>query len=498
MSNTRRSVVRCGASATVRTSRWTLFCLMATAGGTSVHQAAADSILQNNPGSFDVAQATGVFNGAVPIIPPAPTPPSSPYAKIDELKIRGWLLPVPGAANTLDQGLFGIRDTLANYGISYFGIEAATFSDNVIRHALPAGNQFSKHSRDLQAYSGQLPTYTSVSNAYLLYDLRRYGIPDGQIVVGSNLTTTNWNPSGPDGILLSEASYYQTLFNKKVELKAGYLQNSVEFVGAQVGGSLANGVFGVTASLLNENGEDSSNTSTPGLDVKVYLPDHFYDKVGVTRAISPDGPLAERAQNPTGASFKVSNAGVFWINEVGYRVSAAPGQASTWVRADANYTSSRYTEILSPQVRHSPNYGLYFLADRQLIQTAPHGGPGSASQGLYAGFSIEYAPPYFDRFSQYYEARIYGFGLVPGRPHDLASIVATRNIFSQEAIDVAHRQGLLAHDNVNAITGSYGFSIFHGINLNVGMQYTDHPTAVSYTRSTGSALNVLVNTIIFL
>ena len=391
-----------------------------------------------------------------------------------------------------------MRNALADNGISYFGIEAATYSDNLLRHGLPPGNQFAPDSRDLQQYSGQLPTYTSVFNMYLLYDLRRYGIPDGQLVVGADLISTNWNPSGPDGIIMSEASYYQTFFNKKVEVKLGYVQNSVEFVGAQVGGSLANGIFGVTASLLNENGQNSSGASTPGLNVKVYLPDNFYDKAGVARATSPNGLLVERAQNPTGASFKVSNAGVFVINEFGYRVDATPERPEMWIRAAANYTSSRYNLVSSPQRRDSPNFGLYLLADRQLIQTAPNAGLGSAVRGIYAGFSTEYAPSYFNVFSQYYEARIYGFGLIPGRPHDLASVVATRNVFSGYAVRRARSQGFLAHDSVNAITGSYGFSVLHGVNINVGLQYTDHPTAVRYTRSTGSALNVLLNAVIFL
>ena len=63
---------------------------------------------------------------------------------------------------------------------------------------------------------------------------------------------------------------------------------------------------------------------------------------------------------------------------------------------------------------------------------------------------------------------------------------------------LARGQGLLAHDNVNAITGSYGASVLPGVNINVGVQYTDHPTAITYTRSTGSALNILLNTVIFL
>ena len=109
-----------------------------------------------------------------------------------------------------------------------------------------------------------------------------------------------------------------------------------------------------------------------------------------------------------------------------------------------------------------------------------------------------HTPSYFNTFSTYYEGRLYGFGLIPGRPNDLVSAVLNHNIFSGAAIGAAHSRGLLTHDGVTAYTVSYGASVLPGVNLNLGLSFTDHPTAVTYNRSTGSALNVLLNTIIFL
>ena len=453
-----------------------------------------------NTGLMQLAQGT-VTPVPAPnavIAPPSPPPGQNPYALADSLRIRGWIIPVPGASATVDQGLFGVRNKLAESGISYFGISATTFQDNLLRHALPAGNAFGKHSRDNQLYNGQLPTYVTQNQFYALYDLQRYGIPDGQIVFNVSSISTNWNPAGPNGLYLGEASYYQTFFNRKVEVKVGSLQNSVEFLGAQVGGSLASGVFGPNAGIPVENGLNSSGFPTYGVNVRLNLSDNLYTKGTVQRAISPDGSIAERSNNPTATNLKVSNAGVLVLDEVGYRIDPSPGQMQMWIRGAASFTTSRYRELANPLRREQPNYGLYFLADRQLVQTAPNAGFGSARRGIYGGFTFEHAPSYFNTFSTYYEGRLYGFGLIPGRPNDLVSLVANHSQFSGDAVSAARGRGLLAHNGVSTYTASYGAIALPGVNVNVGVSYTDHPTAVTYTRSTGSALNVLLNTVIFL
>lgn len=501
-------------------SSWALFAMALIAAGATAGPVLAADLAVDGPGT-QVAQAGSLPPAVSPssqtgpqqVPPPVagsgggggvseytlrPTPPlqQDPYALADRLKLRGWTVPLPSANNTLDQGLFGVRNALAEKGISYFGFSTSTFQDNVLRHGLPPGNAFGPHSRDLQQYSGQLPTYTSANTIFIMYDLGRYGIPDGQIAVGGSLLGTNWNPGDPNGIGVGQLSYYQTLFNRRVEVKAGLLTNNLEFLGTQVGGSIANGLFGVSAAIPFENGQNLGSFPTPGVNVKVNLPNNVYTKLGVQRATSPDGLVAERFQNPTGVRFTVPNSGVFVIDETGYRVNAAPGQSSTWIRAAANYTSSRYTDITTRQ-RHNPNFGLYLLADRQLIQTAPNAGPGSALQGIYAGFSAMYAPSYFNAFSQYYEARLYGFGLIPGRPFDQASLVYNRNVFSEDAVRGVRRIGLLAHDAANTYTASYSANVLHGVNLNFGLSYTDNPTPIVYNRSTGSSLSALTNLFIW-
>jgi len=80
------------------------------------------------------------------------------------------------------------------------------------------------------------------------------------------------------------------------------------------------------------------------------------------------------------------------------------------VRA-APIVNSRYID-LEFGGRSTGNYAAYVLADQQFVQLAPV--EGQAARGWYAGVSAMYAPPELNRFSQYYEFRLYGIG--PGVP----------------------------------------------------------------------------------
>jgi len=421
----------------------------------------------------------------------ASAPPQvNPFGPFENLRVKGWNINVAGPADTVDRDAFGIRSALADKGIGYLLYTNDFFADNLLRHAHPLNN-----SRANQVYSGQLPTYLASGFGFLTYDLSQYGVPDGQIVIGGTVLNTNWEPLGPRTASLGTASYYQTFFNKTLELKVGYFANGIEFLGTYVGGNLASGVFGPNASIPVEQGQNSLVFATPGINVKLNLPGNFYDKFGVQRAISPDGSVVENQQNPSAASFTVRNAGAFIINEAGYRVAAAPGQNQTWIRAAASYTTSNYQNFDRPGTRSNHNYGVFLLADRQLVQTG--GSTGYAAQGIYAGASFMYAPPALNRFSQYYEGRLYGLGLIPGRPLDLISLVATSNVFSTNLVQATKAAGRRAHSSSEAYTASYSAHVYPGVNLNFGVSYIDNPTPIAFNGNTGSGLNLLIGTVTF-
>lgn len=430
-----------------------------------------------------------------PVAPPTAgqvTPPD--FKRFDALRIKGVNIPLPGPADTIDREALGLRDKLASLGIGWFGFSTSFFADNVLRHGLPLHNL-----RSNQVYNGQLPTLFTSNILDVTYDLSRYGVPDGQVAAGVTYTTTNWNPAGPRVTGLSGLTYYQTLFNKKVEINAGYEVNSLQYLGTYVGGSIAGGIFGPNGTIPVENGINNATVSTLGANAKIYLPSNFYTKFGVQRAISPDGTIIEHNQNASEVRFKVPNAGALFIDETGYQTNAAPGQLRTWVRVAANYTSSNYREFSTTlgrkNVRGEGEYGFYALADQQILQTNPH--QGTAGQGLYVGGSIFYAPSGYNLFARNYEARVYGFGLIPGRPTDLVSAVFSDTVFSNYLVAAARHAGALAHADAKSYTVSYSAHVFPGVYLNGGLAYVDHPTPITYNGSTGSALNILLGVSLF-
>ena len=417
---------------------------------------------------------------------PTITSAKTPTPDFESLRVKGLNIALPGPQDTIDPDFAGIRSSLASLGIGYIGWSSNSFYNNM----LPA----ERETFGQQAYNGQKPTFFTNNVMLVTFDLSRYGIPDGQIVLGGVYNFDTWAPAGPNALSLATLSYYQTFLNKQVELKFGYLANALEFWGPFLAGNLAASIFGPSATIPVEAGINAPAWTTPAINIKINGPDGFYNKLGIQRASSPDGPSVEKIDNPTGLKWSTPNSGVLVINEFGYRKEAAPGQLATWVRAAPMFNTSRYIDYAFGG-RSTGNYAAYFLADQQIVQFAPMA--GQAARGVYAGVTAMYAPPEFNRFSQYYELRLYGIGLLPSRPGDMLSLVVTRNVFSHYLVDAALQQDQLAHDASLSITAAYTASIAPGIRAGIGLGYTDHPTPVVYTPQTGSALNILANVITF-
>lgn len=409
------------------------------------------------------------------------TPPD-----FESLRIKGLNLPLPGPQDTIDPDFAGMRSRLAAIGIGYLGYSNNSFFDNVLSAERKTFGQ--------QAYNGEKSTFLSNNVMQLTFDLDRHGIPDGQIVVGGIYQRATWNPGGPNALSFATLSYYQTFLNERVELKFGYLNNAFEFWGPYLSGNLSSSIFGPSGAIPIETGMNAYGFTTPAINIKVNGPDGLYDKASVQRAASPDGPVAEKAANPTGLNWSTPNSGALVINEFGYRKGSAPGQAATWLRAAPLFNTSRYVDYEFGG-RRTGDYAAYFLADHQFVQLGQ--APDQAATGVYAGATAMYAPPEFNRFSQYYELRLYGIGLFPSRPSDMLSLVTVRNVFSHYLVDTALRQNQLAYSNSSSITVAYTAKIVPGIQLGIGLGYTDHPTPVVYTPRTGSDLNILANIITF-
>ena len=140
--------------------------------------------------------------------------PATPTPDFEALRIKGLTIALPGPQDTIDPDFAGIRSSLAALGIGYIGYSNNNFYDNM----LPA----ERTTFGQQVYSGQKPTFLTNNVMQMTFDLSRYGISDGQIVVGGIYNFDTWKPAGPNALSLATLSYYQTFLNKQVELKVGY------------------------------------------------------------------------------------------------------------------------------------------------------------------------------------------------------------------------------------------------------------------------------------
>jgi porin len=435
--------------------------------------------------SLATAVATEVdYAKAEPPDPPAP----DPWAKYEPLRIKGTYMLLPPPAETVDGQAGGLRSALADQGIGYFAYSLNNFTNNTLGGIDRAQNH-------PQQYLGQKVTYSSQNYLFVTYDLSRFGIPDGQIVAGAVGSTSSWIPGVLDKIGLTTLSYYQTMFDKKVELKFGYLMNSFEFVGNFIAGGLTASVFGPAGNIPFQGGLSTLQNSTPGVNVKWNITDTFYDKIGIQRSSNPDGVVVEAQDNPTSLNFTTPNSGVLYINEFGYRTLATPESSSLWIRSGAAYNTSDYENDQFVGMRSSDNRFFYLLGDAQIWQPTPV--KNLAARGLYVGFTAEYAPPDLNTFSQYYELRSYFIGPFASRPSDTVALVLTNSTFSYFLVDNARLVGNLAHLDSKSATISYNARLSAGVYAGLGVSYVDHPTTVTFTTKTGSALNLLSSLTLF-
>ncbi|WP_081074236.1 carbohydrate porin [Burkholderia diffusa] len=446
-------------------------------------------------------------------------------ARFDAYGVKGWNFPFPSAADSLIQDAGGFRSALAEYGFGFlnFNVTVGGVNAGGTPHGVPDSSFVPSLGRSLpypecsvssgpicrggQTYFGQRPSYYNVSLAYLTYDTSRWGIPDGQIVLGATKVNSSYQDYFPTTDLgLMGLSWYQTLFNKRLELKVGYTTNNQEFVGTYVGGSFAN-PFGPTASVPVQLGMSIGPTPTPSIRATVHLTSEIYNSTAVQRSLPINGrtgnPIKDELDsNPSGFKLRVPNAGTLYINELGYKNDAAPNRPHNWVRAGVMYNTSEFRDYsrfsANPAATTNGSWGIYVLGDRQLWQQAP-GSPYSAYRGLYAGLSYMYAPPKNVVFSQYLEGRLYWIGPFDSRPTDMLSFVYSHNRMSGYLVNTVNSttapladQGYpvpRAARSSNSYSLSYLAHITPGLYASLAGNYTDKPS-FQYFAGQGSAWTV--------
>ena len=403
------------------------------------------------------------------------TPDPDRFKRFDDLSLKGWAISYPKVADTILADRLGIRDALADVGIGISPINTANFQYDFLQN--------DRGYEGPQLYNGQRLTRTNTTvSLTATYDLAQIGVKGGQIATTFSIVDNSFSAvNGPKKIRIGRLHYYQELFNGAVDFKAGYIDNTQEFFGINVGGNLATGNLGPQATIPFQLGLSYGGFAAPGFNLRVKTRGGLYNKVGVQRSLPPGGAAAENAVNPGGFRFAPPGTGVLMIDEIGFNRPSAPGVKSTWVRAGGIYNTTQFARFGRPGETRD-NFALFAAADRQLTQTDAT----KPFRGVYAGATINYAPPQQNFYTQYYEGRLYGIGLLSSRPFDLASLVTTFNVYSPAGLAARTPAGQGNYRNTFAMTASYALRVSAGIYLQPGLGVTVHPI---YTPRFSPALN---------
>ena len=408
-------------------------------------------------------------------------------AKLSTMNIKNWGILALNFGDVLLGNAGGIRSKLADHGIAGLVILSGTGWQNLLSE--PA------QTDGMQAYIGQKFTNLETVAVIGSYDLGHIGLKGAQISLDASGAQTSDTNIAARGFRVNDLSLYYPLFDRKIELAAGYLPNDVHFVDTYVDGNIQAGSFGPTASLPVQAGLSLNTDDAPGLDVKTHLTKNWYDTIGVQRSLYPQekGAVSDWTEiNPHGVTFSEPFAKALVIDELGYYRPASTDSLSTFFRGGGLYNWSHYTNFDTG--KFSPNWMVYLLGDQQLTRASP----AMPFRGLYGGFSVMDSPANVNVFRQYYELRLYDIGRFSSRPFDMASLVVTYSSFSRDARQATiSGGGYPPPTDTTSVTGTYAFKVAPDTYIIPVFSYTAHPSFITAPKQ-GNDLNIILTLTIFM
>jgi porin len=390
------------------------------------------------------------------------------YMNFDEFMEKGWDVNWTPTAESLLRDVGGFRSALYKHGFGFYAATQNTFNYNLAQPPQPKP----------QVFIGQRPNFAHQLDMFLTYNIPSKHI---QFALSSGTNYSNWPAGmGPNFAKFYGLSYYQSFLNDKIQVKAGYLHNTLEFIGLQVAGSLAQGSLGPKGVLPFEVGL-STSTPTPGVNVRYNVHGNFYGKTGFQRSVAPvnDAGATEDRSDAVGFRFHRKGDGLLTIQEVGYKRDASPSAHQMWIRAGGLYNTSSYPFVdprdnppgVAPTLFSNNNWNVFFEADRQFIQFEKM----LPFRGIYGGAVYQYDPPGQNFFTQDREVRVYALGLFRNRPFDMMVLDLGNTVFSNHWVQGLNAFGQPTYSDTTAVTGTWSFLVTHGIFFNTAIGYTRHP-----------------------
>ena len=256
----------------------------------------------------------------------AQNPPDIPQPagrSMEDLNYVGGDTVMPPFSESLIDMHSRYRQALLSKGIALRVISSEVYNQNVLNGPIPA---------DDQAYVGQRPFESAMVQPILTADLRQLGLQHAQFYLAGVWNWSSWTPANPKALQLWDLYIYKELGKDRVELKAGYVSNSLDFVGLFVGGSTATAAQGVYAVLPYELGMSYFPLTSPSANIRMRGPQNTYLKTGFQRSLDPNGGATEVARNHTGFRFDPHGDGLLLIEEAGFQRAAAASAPDVWLR----------------------------------------------------------------------------------------------------------------------------------------------------------------------
>lgn len=295
--------------------------------------------------------------------------------------------------------------------------------------------------------------------------------------VGNKIDVQEIFGDGQD-LRLAELSYQQTLFNKVLDLKAGFFVMGDDFARTGILCDFENDAFCAhPVSLPSNTGWSDYPLGKWGGRAKVNLPDDIYAEIGVIDVDPPDS----LHDNGFKLNFQGST-GVLFPVEFGKTVALGPAALPGHYKVGGYYDTSQAPDVTNPSINYSGRYGGYFLADQMVWSFQP-----GTDRGLILVGNATVSDKRTATFPWYLTAAIVAQGPFNARPHDFIAIGYVRDQVNSSVINkettLLEAQGVANPElalGENIVELAYGLQVAPWMQIHPNVQYIGNPGAFSF------------------
>ncbi len=432
------------------------------------------------PAALLLCAGASIHAASLPARQNLPDTPAPAQRSIEDLNYQSADAAMPPFSDSLIDEQSAFRQALFRKGLSFRVITGVQYAQNML--AAPV-------SPDQQVYVGQRYFESAFAQPIFVSDLRQLHLQHAQLYMGAVWNWVSWNPAGPKSLGLWNLYFYKAFGKDRVEMKAGYIANNMNFVGFFVGGSTSAAIQGSYAVLPFEAGMSFFPLTAPAVNLRAHGPRFTYLAVSAQRSLDPNGGPAEVARNHTGFRFIPHGDKLLAISEAGLNRAATATAHEAWYRVGYLHNATRYTNEATGQLQ-SGNYCAYLLGDQQVSRSSSD----HPNEGLYLGGSFITVPQNFNAYARYIEARVYDEAPFRGRHSDIVSLIASRTGYSSVFTNSYLARGKSTWRAGTSLTGSYSLRASRGSYASLGLSYFNGP---AITPRVPSAFTAIANWSLF-